>query len=154
MNVPFIKTVRVPTPAAGAEFTMPARGGEWWRVISMVATFTTDANVADRTVTLVGDDGTDVFWRAGAAAVQAAGATGLLSATAGLGQSQVAGGVSAFPLPGEGLWLQSGWRVRSVTTNIQVGDTFTGIIALVQQFDTGPRAIIGVPIIGRIPPQE
>lgn len=148
MNAPFIKVINVADVAPGAEFTLTARGGEWWRVISVTWTFTTDANVANRAVALAADDGTDTFWRVGTAAVQAGGQTGQYCVYAGAASSQTTGGVSAYPLPFGGLWLQSGWSLRSVTDQIQVGDAFTSIRALVQEYQTGPDALIAAHVIG------
>lgn len=150
MDAPFIKVVNVAAPVAGAEFALTARGGEWWRVISVTWTFTTDANVANRAVALVAGDGTDTFWRVGTAAVQAAGQTGQYCAYAGAASSQTTGGVSAYPLPFGGLWLQSGWSLRSLTDQVQVGDAYTSIRALVQEYQTGPDALLAAHVIGAL----
>ena len=140
MRVPFIQPVLITAPAAGSDFALTCRGGELWRVISFTFQFVTDANVANRAVALAADDATSVFWRAGPAALQAAGQTSQYVAADGFGSAQTTGGVSSYPLPTLGMWLQSGWSLRSVADQIQVGDQFSAIVALVQRFDTGPNA--------------
>lgn len=149
MRAPFIKLIRVANPAAGAEFAMPARGGEWWRVLTLTFTLTTDATVADRRVTLFADDGSDNFWAIASPATHAASTAQRYAMSHGYGQGQANGGIVSIPLPGEGLWLQSGWRLRTVTDQLQVADQFSGFIALVQEFHTGPDADIHAPILGR-----
>lgn len=149
MRSPYARLVRVANPAAGADITMTAPGDEWWRVLTIAFQVVTDATVANRAVALAADDGTDTFWRVGTPALQTAGQTNLYAASHGYGQAQATGGVNSLPLPGDGLWLQSGWRLRTITDQIQAGDQISAFIALVLAFNTGPGADVHAPILGQ-----
>lgn len=136
---PYAKIITVASPAVATEISIPAPGQGLWRVISLAFRLVTDANVANRAVQLFADDGTNVWWRASAAAVQAAGTTVDHGAFAGAATSTLTGTVATLALPSEGLWLEPGWRLRTITANIQAGDQYSAIAALVEEFPNGPR---------------
>lgn len=137
-NVPFLQPRAVAAPAAGAEFTISAPGQGLWRVVSLAFRLVTDANVANRAVSLVASDGTTTVWRASASAVQAAGVTIDHGVYAGSSAALLTGSVAVFALPSDGLLLLPGWSLRSVTGNIQAGDQYSAIGALVEEFPNGP----------------
>lgn len=136
---PYAKIITVATPAVATEAGIVAPGQGLWRVISLTFRFVTDVNVANRGVTLFADDGSTVWWRASAAAVQAASLTVDHSAFAGAATSTLTGSVATLALPSEGLWLEPGWRLRTLTSLIQAGDQYSAIAALVEEFPNGPR---------------
>lgn len=136
--VPFLNTFSAAQPAAATEFSIPAPGQGLWRVISVAFSLVTDANVANRSVSLSLDDGTTVVWRACAPAVQTAGLTWNYSAFSGAGNGANVGTISYFPLPDNGLWMQPGWRLRSTTANFQAGDRYGSPTVYVEEFPNGP----------------
>lgn len=137
-NVPYQKLATIPNPAAGADFAITAPGQGFWRVLSLAFRLVTSAAVANRTVTLVADDGTSVFFRTNASIQQAAGATVDYGAFAGASSGGFAGVVGVEPLSQDGIWLQPGWRLRSVTGAIDVLDQYSAIAALVEEYPNGP----------------
>lgn len=137
LNVPYLQARSVTQPAAGAEFVISAPGQGLWRVVSVAFRLVTDANVANRSVSLVADDGSTVVWRASASAVQAAGATIDHGVYAGSSAALLTGAVAVFALPSDGLLLLPGWRLRSVTGNVQAGDQYSAIGALVEEYPNG-----------------
>jgi hypothetical protein len=152
--VPFLKTVVVVAPAAGAELNISPRGGEMWRVLSLVFSLATDANVANRGVRLTVDDGTSVHWCAIAPTLQAASLTTRYGVYAGAGREATSADTTTFPLGDGGQWLLGGWRLRTDTNNIQAGDQYTGIVALVEEYHTGPNALYGAQLAVAGHPEE
>lgn len=137
-NVPYLRQVLVATPAAGAEWVITGPGQGLWRVVSVAFTLTTDATVANRGVVLVVDDGTTVIARTGAGAVQAASLTQNYGAAVGT-HTGAAGTALNVPLHNPyGVLLQPGWRLRTETVNLQAGDQYSAIAALVEEFPNGP----------------
>lgn len=136
--VPYVKLVKVQNPAVGVEFSLTAPGNGLWRVMSVVFRFVTSAVVATRTLTLVADDGTDVFFRTNASLQQVAAATVDYGAFEGASSGGFAGVVGIAPLIQDGIWLQPGWRLRSLTTAIDGGDQYSQIVALVEEYPSGP----------------
>ena len=137
-NVPYQKLQKVASPVAGAEWSIAAPGQGLWRVVSAAFRLVTDATVANRTVTLVADDGTDVWFRSVATAQQAASLTVDYGAFAGGSPGGFAGVAGVMPFTQDGLWLQPGWRLRSVTGAIAATDQYSGISLLVEEFPNGP----------------
>lgn len=136
--VSFYRVVPVTTPAAGAEWAMTVPGQGFWRVISIAWRLITDATVADRNVILVADDQTDTYIESRSSVDQAASLTTRYSAFAGASPGGFATTLVQLALPGEGLVLAPGHRLRSRTVNRQAGDAFDSIRALVQEFPMGP----------------
>jgi hypothetical protein len=138
-SVSFYQVVTVPTPAAGAEFTLRAPGQGLWRVVSLAFTFTASAAVANRRVALVADDQTDVWFAAESTVDVAAAAAVRFGAYAGANAAGLTAVLVNIPLPNEGLLLQPGHRLRSSTALLDVGDAFTLIRAQVQEYPQGPE---------------
>lgn len=125
------RLAEVPNP--GAEWELRAPGNAWWRVVSLVATLVTDATVANRRVRLVAGDGTNRWYAAIASADQAATATVEYGAFDGADSGGLATAGLTVPLPNGGLLLRPGHRLQSVTVNIQAGDQWSGINALIDE---------------------
>lgn len=134
----FYKVQLVTTPAAGSEFSLTARGRGVWRVLSLAFTFTASAAVANRRVQLRADDGTTVWFAAPASLDIVAAGSAVFSAYGGAAGVGLTGASATIALPADGLLLLPGHRLRSATLNIDVGDTYTNIAALVEEFPTGP----------------
>jgi len=137
-NVPYLRTFIQPQPAVQTEWSISAPGHELWRVISVFYSLVTDVNVSNRSPGLIADDGTDTYWGAVTAAVQVASTTWNYCAFQGAGVAENTGNQNLLPLPGDGLWLQPGWRLRSNTDNIQAGDRYSAIKVMVEAFPNGP----------------
>lgn len=137
--VAFLQIASGATPAPGAEFTLRAPGQGIWRVMSLAFTFTASVAVANRRISLVADDQTDVFWAAESSVDVAATATVRFSAYPGADTSGLTGVLVSLPLPNDGLILQPGHRVRSITNLIDVADQFTLVRAQVQEYPQGPN---------------
>lgn len=137
-QVSFLQTAVGATPAAGAEFTIKAPGQGLWRIISLSFTLATSAVVANRRVALLADDQTDVYFAAASSVDLTASLTTRVSAFGGAAATGVVGGAINIALPRDGLPLQPGHRLRSSTLNLDVGDQYSAIRALVQEYPYGP----------------
>jgi hypothetical protein len=136
--VSFYQVAAATPPAAGTEFALRAPGQGLWRVISVAFLFTTSAAVANRRVALVADDQTDIWFAAESTVDVAAGAAVRFGAYPGASASGLTAVLVNIPLPDGGLVLQPGHRLRSLTTLLDVGDTYTQIRAQVQEYPQGP----------------
>lgn len=136
--VSFYRPVTITNPAAGAEFIIQPPGGAFWRVVGLAFRLVTDANVADRNVNLSLNDQTDTYTECRSGVDQAASLTGRYSAFPGASPGGFAITLVNIALPEGGALLQPGHRLTSRTVNIQVGDQYSLIRALVQEFPQGP----------------
>lgn len=136
--VSFYEIATVTAPNAGQEFSLRAPGSDACRLISVAFTLITSAVVANRRVTLLADDQTDVWGVFPASTDQAASATVRYGAFVGANGGGLATAALSIPLPGEGFLLQPGHRLRTSTANIDAGDAYSAIRALWQRFPQGP----------------
>ena len=122
----FSHSIQQANPAAGADWTFTAGTLQRLNVRSFSAQFVASATVATRNIEVIVDDGANVVWRTSAPAGVTAGQTVQLSAT---GSNQPTGIVTTdfTVLIPPGLILAPGWRVRTATANIQVGDQWSNI---------------------------
>jgi len=126
-----VGVVPIATPPAGSEFEIVVPSGERWLVYSLKFTLATDPTVATRYVHIVVDDGVNIAY---------CGYTGKLAENrtynfglADCGQGR--GGTDYGQYPHPVLVLESGYRMRSVTANLQVGDQFSDIFVLRARLD-------------------
>jgi hypothetical protein len=136
------RTVSAPVPAAGVNWTLRPSGGGTWRVVSLVARLVTDANVANRRVTLSAGDGERTWWQQTSSADQAASLTTDYAAYAGATAGGSVPGTLTVPLPTTGLLLRSGHRLTVAVTNIQAGDAWSAIHAIVDEI-LSSRDVLG-----------
>jgi hypothetical protein len=130
------KIVVTTDPAANVEISSTVPAGKVWELISARFTLVTDANVANRRVRLVFDDGTTTFLEIAAFADQAA------SLTRNYNFSQDSDVPATQPiasdfynhLPGR-LVLPAGYRIQTATTNRQAGDNFGAARLVVREYD-------------------
>lgn len=132
------RLVTIPDPAAGVNFVITAPGQELWRVLSVAWVFNTSAAVANRHVGLVADDQTDTWFTSRSSLDVPASSAVAYGAFPGAAPGGVITNMASIALPNDGLLLQPGHRLRSFTANIQGGDTFTAVRALVQCYPQGP----------------
>lgn len=123
-------------PGLGNDFTLGVSPNFRFRMIGVLATFQTSAVVANRTVRLrLLSNGFHTFF-GGLAFNQTAGQT--ITYSWGAGYTSGFDGVAAVcePFP-EGIILQHGDALLSVTNNIDVGDSWTELTALVESWLDG-----------------
>jgi hypothetical protein len=119
----YVVTTRT-DPAAGAEVSIIVPGRAAFELVAIRLELVTDATVAARRTTLSFDDGTVEFFRWTAGDTQAASLTRQLYGAAGLGYEAGAFRTDelVFGLPH--LYLAPGFRVSTVTENLQAGDNY------------------------------
>jgi hypothetical protein len=84
------------------------------------------------------DDGSTVIWRGTTAVTQAAGTTQIYELLPQAIPTGNVNGVALMALPPEGLLLRRGWRLRTTTTLIDVGDQYSAISLYAQELPDGP----------------
>ena len=123
----------VGNPGAGAEWTYTVAGALREQLVSIHATLATAVAVANRQVTLVVDDGANTLWESTPGPVQAASLTwDYTGAGFGYAPTNVLTKVSVHVDPS--IVMQAGFRVRTVTTNIQGADQWSNIRLLTRQW--------------------
>jgi hypothetical protein len=123
-----IEVVYGDTPSAGANFSLTSPGRLGWRLLAVTFRLVTDANVADRAVTVDYDDGNGkLFSRNGFGAVVQASTTEDFAFQANMGQAawNTAGQAFCPLLPVE---FQGGQKVQINVANIQVTDALSRIV--------------------------
>lgn len=116
-------------PAAGAEISVTVPAGETWELESVHATLVTSAVAGNRRVTLVIDDGANILAEIVAGLDHIASTTIVYSYTADAGYETVAtrSGVIQQGIPR--MLLAAGYRIRTVTDALDVGDNWVGRVA-------------------------
>lgn len=120
-------------PAADTEWSETVPDGKVWRVLSIRATLVTDANAANRQVSVTLTDATNTFFRSSSASVQAASLTHIYTVAdlpgVVVGASSL---VHQVPLPP--MLLPPGTVIASVTTNKQATDNWGAPVFYVEEF--------------------
>lgn len=132
-----IDNVVIAQPAAGAEIEIVIPVGIQFSLNSLRFMFVTDANVADRSIVLVAVTAAGEIFNVSHNTVITDNETRTVCAAPGLTTLQ--GGLAnphiwlSWP---PDLVLEEGAQIRTITTNIQVGDQYSGIAfqARTQQF--------------------
>lgn len=128
-----IRSITGTNPAANTEITETVPAGALWRLLGTRFQLVTDANVANRTATLIVDDGTNTIWQADANATQAAGVTRNYNFFP-WSTLPTAAGTEIFGFVPPNMLLQAGFRIRTSTANIQVTDNYGAPILLVEEW--------------------
>lgn len=126
-------------PAVGAEFALTADRQGPWLVRDLAFTFVTSAAVGNRQIQLQATDGNVVYWRGQAFAAQATTLTVAYVAYPGVIPAATVAGVAPFPWPEDGIYLDKGWRLQTVTGGIDVGDQYSAIVALIDELPPDPH---------------
>lgn len=118
-----------PDPAAGAELVYTATSD--LLIYALYGTLVTSATVANRRVHLVADDGANIYFRSPSGTDITASLTEPISAfsTATVAAN---GGVITVPLPGLGLRLPTGYRLRTITTGLDATDNYSAFNLLAE----------------------
>ena len=131
--------VQVTTPAAGANAPFVVESRNWLRVLAAVATLTTDANAANRVLSLdfINARGTTYLRNFAPLVI-----TANTAATVFHWQEQVTTSEwntnTPVKVPVSSLFLPPATTVQFTLDNKQVGDTLTVLSLTVERFDTGP----------------
>lgn len=115
-------------PAAGASFSSTVAKYDRHRLVFVTFALTTDANAANRYVTVeyVGGDGVSVCADAASVLVTANTTAQRFVGQLHRGPAEWNTGSDVF-FPLAGIWLESGTKVNINVANMQVGDTLTNI---------------------------
>ncbi len=127
-----IRSITGDDPAVGAEILeiVPAR--RRWRLSTIIFSLTTNPTAADRTVTLIIDDGTNALTAIISTTVQTASQTRqYIYKIQPVPQFTVG---NDFNIPFPVLPLSANFRIRTATTNHQTGDYFTAPRFLVEEW--------------------
>ena len=132
-----LRSISGTTPAPGAEISETVPAGARWQLLAFRAQLVTDANVASRVIRLLVDDGANILAHTSTNVGQAT----ALTYTYGWVQGPMTGAVGQvnallFGLPNL-LLLGAGWRIRTSTASIQVGDQFSLVQYLVREWIEG-----------------
>jgi hypothetical protein len=129
----FLRSSQVATPAAGADWTFTAGVQQRLRIISLQAQLAVANSGGARPVEVILDDGANIYARMAANTTFPVNATSNLNfSNSGTPSTSVASDIYA-QAPST-LVLPPGHRIRSNTTNIVVGDTWTNIFILAEEW--------------------
>ena len=117
-------------PAANTEITVTVPAYATWRVMGATATLVTAVAAGNRLVTLIVDDGANELFRVNAAVVQAPSLTYSYSFASAVSDTVVPGNVVKLPQ----LLVKSGWRIRTLTTNLAAADDWSAMRLLVEEW--------------------
>ena len=122
-----VRVVVGTTPAAGADINETCPSGRRWQLLSLSAILTASAAVANRIPRFTLDDGANVFYSLGPVANQVA--TNQIRYNMVPGATAVVDAGSNTNLPGPPIiQLKNGFRIRTVTQNLQAADQWTAPI--------------------------
>lgn len=129
------QAVLVPNPGAGNEITAKVPGGATWEVLGLRFTFAASAVVANRRPNMRILDGQgNVVYHFDANGVIAAGASNGVGYYAGLGTVEAVSQLLQ-PLPSPPAIALPGWSVVTNTVALDVGDTFTGVVLVMREWN-------------------
>lgn len=114
-------------PGVGADISETVPSLRRWQLLSLRATLTCSAAVANRVVSIFMDDGSNVFHQSSASVSVAAGSSTAFTFATGL--FLLSDGVARVYVPlMNNAQLKGTYRIKTFTTNLQAGDQWTGPI--------------------------
>jgi len=128
------KLVTGTDPAANVEINEAVPSNAIWKIIGVKVALVADANVANRTVALIVNDGASNILVLVTEAVQTAGQTRnynwfpLAPRETAFTQGQI-----EIPIP-DNLILPAGWKLVSETTNRQIGDNYGAPLLIIEEW--------------------
>jgi len=129
-----LRSVLGTDPAVGVEVSETVPTNTRWLLRGMRVTLVTDATVIARTVRLLIDDGANTLFLLPAQTNQSASYSFNYHAVP-LGYQPAAVGLEiTIPLPPVGILLLQGWRIRTLTSNFQVGDDYGAPRMLIEEW--------------------
>lgn len=138
-------------PPAGSEMSVTVPAGQTWRLEAVEVTLVTSAVVNNRQVALVIDDGVNEIARIVSGVVQAASTTVRYVFSGQVDESANRGGVQLEPLPT--IDVGPGWRIRTVTTLLDVGDNYGPPTIAYDTVGTGAFGSLAFPYGGLVLPR-
>lgn len=127
-----IRSITGATPGAGAEISETVPTGARWELLAFTATLTTSVTVINRVAALRLDDGANVFTQTQAATNAQASSLTPYVWMPGTNQFTGNNGVVHLPLAA-GVSLGPGFRLRTLTQNLQAGDQWSLVQYLVRE---------------------
>jgi hypothetical protein len=142
-----LQLLTLPAPAAGVDFTITPRPGEDWIVQSINATLTTSAAVPTRNPVLRMDDSNVLAWQINNVNAIGPTSTPNFSWIADQNVASPTAGGQPFTIPFPLRILQTGWRLRVVTANLDAGDQWSAVQVMFERMDEPPwrNLMIGTP---------
>ena len=133
-----IKLITGTDPSAGSEISETVPSGKKWRLISLFIELATDSTTADRKIKLVIDDGSTTFWNVNTHLNHPASDTRNYVFASGHQQDTDQTNfdndkIALLPLPNN-LILKAGYRIQTITANLQSGDNYSAPKMLVEEW--------------------
>lgn len=129
----WIHTVQQANPTAGNDWVYTVPTGARQRLISLQATLTTSSAAANRNVSLIVDDGVNLYWSADVGAAVVASTVEAITATGTNAPTGVFPTTQSMVMPPT-LVMPAGHRIRSSTGNIQAGDQWSAIWLAIEEW--------------------
>jgi hypothetical protein len=129
--------VPIATPNPGAPFIVRPTGRGIWRVLSIAFDLVTSGVAGNRAVAGTVSDGTSVWQRVSATAVQAASLTGHYSGFHGTVSPNSVGTHWELSWPEGGVVLNEGCALTVTADAIDPADQFSAIAAMVEELPSG-----------------
>jgi hypothetical protein len=121
------------SPGAGVDISETVPTGAMWELVAFTANLVTSATVASRAPILVFDDGTTLFANVRFGVLMPASSNNTCTWAPTFPYDATFPGFSSAPLP-PGLILPPGYRIRTVTGNLQASDQWGAPSYLVQEW--------------------
>lgn len=129
-----LRVITGSTPSAGAEITETVPTGARWELLALGAVLTASAVVTSRIPALALDDGATEFFRYQIAYNATASAVWRYQWAQGNGDGQPFGSLNIRGLIPIGIRLGAGFRVKTITQNLDVGDQWSSPKFLVREW--------------------
>lgn len=134
LELRLIRQIPVQTPAIGAEWTITVPGGTIWEILAVKYVFSTSAAAGNRNpTTAIFDQDSVLQYRFSPASNFAPGTAATLILSTGYGDHLTIGAFNSS-LPNPPLAIFPGFIVRSLTSAIDVGDSYSAITLFVRQW--------------------
>lgn len=128
-----IRSITGTDPAPGSESSETVPTNARWRVLAWTTTLDTGGVVANREPELVFDDGVTIFMRAPSGQSQTASTARNYSCYPYAARFTLVNGIT-IPIPIPDVHLAGGFRVRTVTANLQAADNWAAPQLLVEEW--------------------
>jgi hypothetical protein len=130
------RTISGTDPIAGAEMSETVPAGARWLLKTFNVGFVASAAAANRATVLTIDDGANILTQCGTNVIVTAAQLAIYRFGQGLPFLTIGALHYNLPLP-LGLLLGPGYRIRTITTNLQAGDDYTAPVYHVEEFIDG-----------------
>jgi hypothetical protein len=131
------RTILVPAPAAGTDWSLSPGGQRYFRVTSLVALLTTGIAAPARQVLLQASRGGNAWFRQPAVAGIGASAAVFVSAFTGAPRDGSFINTLTIPLPVGGLLLRPGDTLAAVTASLDAADQWSTIVVEAEEIPSG-----------------